>query len=90
MRPISRKEKHMISIEDPVVVRAVVVEELDPPLPVVKFHPRDHQMNVNLGKRRGIELKTLQIQQFQLSTIHSTKIIDNRDLTLQPPEAFSS
>ncbi|KAI3767554.1 hypothetical protein L2E82_17761 [Cichorium intybus] len=72
-----KKKKHMISIGDP----DVVVEELDPPLPVVKFQPRDQQVNVSLGKRRGIELKVLQIQPFHLSTVRSTKIVDNRDMS---------
>ncbi|GJV25540.1 translation initiation factor eIF-2B subunit alpha-like protein, partial [Tanacetum coccineum] len=56
--PISSSKKHVISIE-----------ELDPPLPVVKLKPQDQEMNVNLGKRRGIELKTLQIQPVQLSKV---------------------
>nr|GEX77051.1 translation initiation factor eIF-2B subunit alpha-like [Tanacetum cinerariifolium] len=57
--PISSSKKHVISIE-----------ELDPPLPVVKLKRlQDQEMNVNLGKRRGIELKTLQIQPVQLSKV---------------------
>ncbi|PWA48900.1 hypothetical protein CTI12_AA486700 [Artemisia annua] len=56
--PISSNKKHTISIE-----------ELDPPLPVVKLKSQDQEMNVNLGKRRGIELKTLQIQPIQLSNV---------------------
>ncbi|KAI3824452.1 hypothetical protein L1987_05912 [Smallanthus sonchifolius] len=45
----------------------ISVVELDPPLPVVKFCPGDNKnkLKVNLGKRRGIELKTLQIQPFR-------------------------
>ncbi|CAI9265322.1 unnamed protein product [Lactuca saligna] len=73
----SKQKKYMISIGDP----EVAVEELDPPLPVVKCRPRDQQVNVNLGKRRGIELKILQIQPFQLSTVHGTKFINNRDIS---------
>ncbi|XP_071728174.1 uncharacterized protein [Rutidosis leptorrhynchoides] len=50
----------------------ISIEDLDPPLPVVKIINRaDDRFNVNLGQRRGIELKTLQIQPFQLSTAHS-------------------
>ncbi|CAH1421938.1 unnamed protein product [Lactuca virosa] len=76
-KPNSKKKKYMISIGDP----EVAVEELDPPLPVVKCRPRDQQVNVSLGKRRGIELKILQIQPFQLSTVHGTKFINNRDIS---------
>ncbi|KAJ9559834.1 hypothetical protein OSB04_004994 [Centaurea solstitialis] len=46
--------------------RVTVAEELDPPLPVVKTRRGDGEENVNLWKRRGIEMKTLQIQPIQL------------------------
>jgi len=55
----------MTSSDDHDIMRVVVREELDPPLPVVKCG-RDQEANVNLWKRRGIEMKTLQIQPIQL------------------------
>ncbi|KAL7607400.1 hypothetical protein Lser_V15G19143 [Lactuca serriola] len=76
-KPNSNKKTYMISIGDP----EVAVEELDPPLPVVKCRLRDQQVNVSLGKRRGIELKILQIQPFQLSAVHGTKFINNGDIS---------
>lgn len=56
--------------------QVICIEELDPPLPVVKFKPRDHIVNVNLGTRRGVELKTLQITPFKLSRVHSANSIN--------------
>ncbi|KAI3763071.1 hypothetical protein L1987_53521 [Smallanthus sonchifolius] len=64
--PISKK-KCYISSDDQDVMRVVVDEELDPPLPVVKCNRRDQKSDVNLWKRRGIEMKTLQIQPIQLN-----------------------
>ncbi|KAI3807093.1 hypothetical protein L1987_23015 [Smallanthus sonchifolius] len=55
--PISKK-KCYISSDD---------QELDPPLPVVKCNRRNQKSDVNLWKRRGIEMKTLQIQPIQLN-----------------------
>ncbi|XP_024973181.1 uncharacterized protein LOC112511701 [Cynara cardunculus var. scolymus] len=53
-------------------MRVTVAEELDPPLPVVKTRRGDQEANVNLCKRRGIEMKTLQIQPIQLRIDHNT------------------
>ncbi|KAI3512973.1 hypothetical protein L1887_20296 [Cichorium endivia] len=70
--PSSTKKYYKSSSDDPVLMRVVVAEELDPPLPVVKCARRDQEANVNLWKRRGIEMKTLQIQPIQLSLDHNT------------------
>ncbi|KAK1427549.1 hypothetical protein QVD17_16236 [Tagetes erecta] len=64
--PVSKK-KCYVSKDVENVMRVVVdEEELDPPLPVVKCR-RDRELDVNLWKRRGIEMKSLQIQPIQLS-----------------------
>ncbi|KAL4559656.1 hypothetical protein LXL04_031799 [Taraxacum kok-saghyz] len=82
--PNSAKRFHKASSDDPVLMRVVVAEELDPPLPVVKCSRRDQEGNVNLWKRRGIEMKTLQIQPIQLSMNLNTNTNNvNRELSLQ-------
>ena len=53
-------------------MRVTMAEELDPPLPVVKSRRGDQEANVTLWKRRGIEMKTLQIQPIQLRIDHNT------------------
>ncbi|XP_071686842.1 uncharacterized protein [Rutidosis leptorrhynchoides] len=67
--PIINKSKyhhHMTTsndkFDDHDFVTKVVTKELDPPLPVVKCCRRDQEVSVNLWKRRGFEMKTLQIQ----------------------------
>ncbi|KAI3684589.1 hypothetical protein L6452_33813 [Arctium lappa] len=71
-KPISTKKYYMTSSGDQDTMRVTVAEELDPPLPVVKTRRGDPESNVNLWKRRGIEMKTLQIQPIQLRTDHNT------------------
>ncbi|KAJ0925445.1 hypothetical protein HanRHA438_Chr04g0159841 [Helianthus annuus] len=66
--PVRSNKCYMTSSrDDHDIVRVVVAKELDPPLPVVKCGSRDQEVNVNLWKRRGIELETLQIQPIRLS-----------------------
>lgn len=69
--PINKNKYHHMTTssecDDRDIVRDVVTKELDPPLPVVKCCRRDQEVNVNLCKRRGFEMKTLQIQPIQLT-----------------------
>ncbi|XP_023764951.1 uncharacterized protein LOC111913481 [Lactuca sativa] len=84
-RGVNTKKYYMTSSDDPVLMRVMVAEELDPPLPVVKCGRRDQETNVNLWKRRGIEMKTLQIQPIQLSMDHHNTNNNNvnRNFSLQ-------
>ncbi|XP_076918683.1 uncharacterized protein LOC143579185 [Bidens hawaiensis] len=62
--PIIRSNRYYTnSSDDHDIMRVVVDEILDPPLPVVKCGRRGQEVSVNLCKRRGIEMKMLQIQQ---------------------------
>ncbi|GKD30887.1 hypothetical protein Tco_1241665 [Tanacetum coccineum] len=66
--PIESKKYYTSSTrDDHDIMRAVVAKELDPPLPVVKCSRRDQDLNVNLWKRRGFEMKSLQIQPIQVN-----------------------
>nr|XP_043637870.1 uncharacterized protein LOC122608860 [Erigeron canadensis] len=69
--PISTKSYSMTS-------SVVLAQELDPPLPVVKYDHRDKKGNVNLCKRRGLEMKTLQIQPIQV-TIDQNNVATNNN-----------
>lgn len=66
--PIESKKYYTSSTrDDHDIMRVVVAKELDPPLPVVKCSRRDQDLNVNLWKRRGFEIKSLQIQPIQVT-----------------------
>ncbi|MFS7910524.1 hypothetical protein Hanom_Chr02g00107331 [Helianthus anomalus] len=65
------KNKYYINEQD--VMKVVVDKELDPPLPVVKCRHRDQESNMNLWKRRGFEMKSLQIQPIQLTLNQNVK-----------------
>ncbi|KAJ0617857.1 hypothetical protein HanPSC8_Chr02g0052111 [Helianthus annuus] len=68
--PINKK-KYYINEQD--IMKVVVDKELDPPLPVVKCHRRDQESNMNLWKRRGFEMKSLQIQPIQVTLNQNVK-----------------
>ncbi|KAL8261152.1 hypothetical protein R6Q59_025201 [Mikania micrantha] len=75
--PIGKNEYYISGADHAVLVD--VVEDMDPPLPVVKCCRRDQESNVNLWKRRGIEIKSLQIQPIQLNMNQNTS---NNKLTM--------
>ncbi|KAK9049580.1 hypothetical protein SSX86_031449 [Deinandra increscens subsp. villosa] len=78
---ISKKKCYISSSDDLDIVRVAVDVELDPPLPVVKCRRRDEESNVNLWKRRGVEMKALQIQPIKL-TINRNCSKNNGEFTI--------
>lgn len=65
--PNNKKKYYVTSSDDHDIMKVVVAEQLDPPLPVIKCRQQDQKENVNLWKRRGIEIKTLEIQPIQIT-----------------------